>query len=314
VRVVYIAGYGRSGSTLLERVLSSHPGVFGLGELVNLPRMVNCTLGYCSCGEPVQGCPFWQGVLTEVPISDFGRLLRLQRRLESFPMGFLSTIMGRVLRREYQKRVRELFSAIVHAAPPGTQYLVDSSKTTWKNALRPITLARIAGLDVVVLHLVRDGRGCIWSNLKGSNRRLEAGVNARIRFATLRTAISWFLANFAALLCKWVLQKKRYLLIQYEDFVEETTETLSRIGEFLGVDFTPQSDALVRGESIPIAHQIAGNRMRSRRKIVLKMDAEWKVKLKKWQQALYFLIDWPFHFMYYGIARATPSRMEKDDE
>jgi hypothetical protein len=33
--IIYIAGYGRSGSTLLERILGSHERFFGLGELAS---------------------------------------------------------------------------------------------------------------------------------------------------------------------------------------------------------------------------------------------------------------------------------------
>ena len=38
--LVYIAGYGRSGSTLLDTVLSSHPQLEGVGEIKYLFREV----------------------------------------------------------------------------------------------------------------------------------------------------------------------------------------------------------------------------------------------------------------------------------
>ncbi len=36
----YILGYGRSGSTLLEWILSAQEGVLGLGELDRLPEAI----------------------------------------------------------------------------------------------------------------------------------------------------------------------------------------------------------------------------------------------------------------------------------
>ena len=32
-KIIYVAGYGRSGSTLLDMMLASHPAVFGAGEM-----------------------------------------------------------------------------------------------------------------------------------------------------------------------------------------------------------------------------------------------------------------------------------------
>jgi hypothetical protein len=65
VRVIYIAGLGHSGSTFLELLLASHPGVVGLGEiglqvemlLQNDPASVGKEA--CSCGVPWSECAFW---------------------------------------------------------------------------------------------------------------------------------------------------------------------------------------------------------------------------------------------------------------
>src|ERR1700721_2843331 len=51
--VVYIAGSGRSGSTLLERAL---------GELIDLSRQVAAQGERCGGGEPFAQCPFWSRV------------------------------------------------------------------------------------------------------------------------------------------------------------------------------------------------------------------------------------------------------------
>ena len=63
--LVYIAGYGRSGSTLLDTLLNSHPQIFGAGELFflfqNLLENKNC-----SCGMDMQSCSFWTEVLCRV--------------------------------------------------------------------------------------------------------------------------------------------------------------------------------------------------------------------------------------------------------
>ena len=48
--VVYIAGSGRSGSTLLERALGEIPGFVNVGELIDLYRRVADHGELCGCG------------------------------------------------------------------------------------------------------------------------------------------------------------------------------------------------------------------------------------------------------------------------
>lgn len=44
-KVAFIVGMPRSGTTLIEQVLSSHDKIFGAGELTTLPRLKNAVLG-----------------------------------------------------------------------------------------------------------------------------------------------------------------------------------------------------------------------------------------------------------------------------
>ena len=50
--VVYVAGSGRSGSTLLERTLGEMPGFVNVGELIDLFRRVAPRNERCGCGQP----------------------------------------------------------------------------------------------------------------------------------------------------------------------------------------------------------------------------------------------------------------------
>jgi len=59
--VVYVAGSGRSGSTILERVLGQMPGFVNVGELIDLYRRPP-EGERCGCGLAFTACPFWLGV------------------------------------------------------------------------------------------------------------------------------------------------------------------------------------------------------------------------------------------------------------
>ena len=66
--VVYLSGFGRSGSTLVERMLGAAPAWVNVGELVDLARSVARTDELCGCGEPFSRCPVW----TQVGEAAFG--------------------------------------------------------------------------------------------------------------------------------------------------------------------------------------------------------------------------------------------------
>ena len=63
LRVVYIGGYTRSGSTLLDRLLGATPGAVSVGELRHLWSMGFIEDRFCGCGEPFSACPFWRRVV-----------------------------------------------------------------------------------------------------------------------------------------------------------------------------------------------------------------------------------------------------------
>lgn len=60
--LIYIMGVGRSGSTLLERLLASAPGAAGMGEAHCLWRLPLDSLT-CSCGAAGPECPVWRETL-----------------------------------------------------------------------------------------------------------------------------------------------------------------------------------------------------------------------------------------------------------
>jgi len=300
-KIIYIAGYGRSGSTLLERILSSHEKIFGAGALSNFLDLIDDKNSSCSCGKAIQKCEFWSDVVKSFS-SDFDNIPKfknIQNQFDSLS-GFPAYIFGHCTDKKvaYREFIQKLFNNIFQKLPDEVSYVVDSSKTARQNFFRPVALSKIGSFHVKIIHLVRDGRGCMWSNLKGSNRRMEKGLDPRIPFAALRSAVSWFLANISAHICQAIFPPEDYCRIKYEDFVEKPKEALLKLGEFLDVDFHKQIEMLEKKRNIPLAHQIGGNRLRLKREIILKKDVEWKSKLKLRYKLLFWLLDWPLALFY----------------
>jgi len=301
-KILYIAGYGRSGSTLLERILSSHEKLFGTGELWRLHGMLDRCDWTCSCGKKVDKCEFWGEIFANLASLDItsGEWQKTQEKKESL-IHFLNHVPGSSSignGMSYGELTKSLFEEIFRQVPESVSYLIDSSKTSRKSFFRPITLSRYGEMDVRVIHLIRDGRGCMWSNLKGSNRKIERGEDPNLPFAGLRTAISWPLTNSVADLFKRLEGSRNYLRLTYENFVNRPGESLELIGKFVEVDFTRQIDMLEKEKPIPPTHQLAGNRLRKKESIVLREDKEWKDKLTTWHNFLFWLLDWPWALKY----------------
>src|SRR5688572_19952802 len=61
--VLYIAGTGHSGSTVLSFILNTHPEIFAIGEMHAPPFPADRpSERMCSCGETVVNCPFFSSM------------------------------------------------------------------------------------------------------------------------------------------------------------------------------------------------------------------------------------------------------------
>ena len=163
--VLYIAGVGRSGSTLLDTLLGQLDGFVSVGELRNL-WLRGLTDGWpCGCGAPVRECPFWSAVLEaafgsagSVSVEAMRELQAHTVRTRHLPALWWSTAHGPS---DSVKRYGEVLSRLYHgiAEVSGARVVVDSSKHP-SDALVASTLK---GLELYVLHLVRDPRGVAFS-------------------------------------------------------------------------------------------------------------------------------------------------------
>ncbi|MCP2619686.1 sulfotransferase [Candidatus Aminicenantes bacterium AC-334-K16] len=295
--IVYIAGYGRSGSTLLERILNSHDQVFGTGELASLLSLLKDDLVYCSCGQPIQKCSIWRMIISVIKkkIDNKNNMSKIQFQIESifFPLRFL--FISRKLETYKNFIITLLKSIIKYSGNP--DFIIDSSKTARNTIFRPFILNKVLDMDVKVIHLVRDGRGCMWSYLKGSNRKIEKGENAKIPFAALRAVLGWVLSNMGAHLYQ-LFYPNKYCRIRYEDLVDFPTREMKKIEEFLGIDFNKQIEILKRNCPIPLGHQIAGNRLRFQKLLIINNDLEWQQKLSIFHKLLFWFFAWPLAIFY----------------
>lgn len=306
VRVLYLAGSGRSGSTLVTTILGQFDGAFAAGELRYLWQRGLAERRPCGCGVPLVECAWWQKVLAELPevdAADLARRLRTRLRIRRLPGLLYRRWRGRapVAGHPDDARLAALYAALdrriraeTDAGRAGPPVVVDSSKLPPYGAL----LAGLPGIDLRVLHVVRDPRatGFSWRR----RRPLDptgggpdgAGDRLMSRPPLWKASLLWLVWN-AVTVRLWD-GTDRYLRIRYEDFVAAPNETIARVARFAGID--PAGDPFVGPGLVHLAptHSVAGNPVRHRTGTVpVRPDDEWREGLGRWGYLLVTALTLP---------------------
>jgi hypothetical protein len=314
VRVVLVAGIGRSGSTLVERAMAAMPGVAGLGEVNHLWHRGIELDERCGCGVAFSACPFWSTVGEKAfggwHRVDPARMLRLARQVDRVwhipPLLRRSPGVPRPLAvrsrddamtqamRGYGDHYAALYRAAAEAA--GATVVVDSSK----HASLGHVLATRDDLDLRILHCVRDARAVCHAWTKTVRRPDDPGRTSYMpRFRPHTMAMRWNAFNLGAELLR--RQRVPMFRMRYEDFTTDPATTTRRLAEFLGVPTTPEALGFIGAGvmDLPITHTVAGNPMRFQTgRIPIHPDMAWRAALPTRDRRLVTSITWPLLLRY----------------
>jgi hypothetical protein len=308
-RVVYIGGWGRSGSTLLATQLGSLRGYVSVGELRYVWQAGVAADELCSCGEPFSGCPFWQRV-GELAYGGWGtldpdELLALEAAVlrhrnvpkllwpERFPEH------QRLVRR-YAELTGRLYAAIAEAA--GADTVVDSTK----NPPYAYFLRRVPDIDLGVVHLVRDSRGAAFSWAKRMLRPEVQGDRPAYfeEFSPLRAALRWSECNLSF----DVLRRLGTPLVRlrYESLVQAPRREIERVLTVLGATAEEGDLAALDAGTVDSTdqHTIRGNPIRFARGAQrVAADDAWRTQMERGQRRVVLLVTWPL-LLRYGYLRS----------
>ena len=246
-KILFIAGYARSGSTLFMQLLGELPQWLPLGEGMDYLFNERCLARDipCGCGRAVPQCPFWNKAEEQIS-PESRRLFSRYLRVRYAPL-WISPVKGakfRQLERQLGGDIRRLFQRI--AGNSGARVIVDASK----HPLYPYFLARHGGAEVYVLHLVRDVRGCVTSYARPKGYLPRKNL--------FEVAMGWNLMNLFAEGLR-VLGRRRYLRMRCEDFVRDPEGSLRKVVEFAGETIPPLGFIRGRQAVVGAHHLLAGN-------------------------------------------------------
>lgn len=155
--------------------------------------------------------------------------------------------------------------------------IVDSSGSP----LHGYILSGLDGIEVVMIHLVRDVRAVAFSNQKQKPNPSASAPDATMRTKSApRVAVTWMLYN--SLLEGLVAEMGTYALAKYEELFSRPKREFDRIAGEIGVE--SRAVGVFRGGEIRLSseHLGQGNPVRQKRGIVkLAPDTEWVWKLSR---------------------------------
>lgn len=271
VRVLYVGGTGRSGSTVVANALGGLDDAVSVGELRFLWERGIIQNRLCSCGEPFAACPFWREVLHTAYGDAVPDAANVHERLtERTQLRRLPTLL-----RAQQPAPADLAAVLTPlyraiATVSGKRVVVDSSKLPTYAAL----LAGCPGIALDLVHLVRDPRAAAFSWQRKKELTDRAKPSFMEQRGVVKSALLWTAWN-AGLERAWRGQTS-YLRVRYETFARHPGDTLDQIAREFGLT---GAQRLVDGEgrlNLPRNHTVAGNPARMNTgPTAVRVDNEW---------------------------------------
>lgn len=267
LRILYIIGNSRSGSTVLQHLLALQPGVVAVGELRRLGVMARAG-EVCACGEAFSRCPFWCSVCagcppeqrtTEAPRAGVRWRVGLLRAVAALRFGPLPA--GPRLRHQDHSAARECID--LHrsfAAVSSAGLTVDSSKEPDHYLHLRASFPDL--VDPLFMH--RDGRGIVWSKVKRAALSVADAIDSyvwmermveRVRRASLPSSI---------------------VDVRYEDLCRSPREVLERVLGPRGISVRNTDLTVLDSDR----HDIGGSpRFAGAAPTALRLDESWREEM-----------------------------------
>lgn len=235
-KVICTPGVGRSGSTIIGRVLGHVDGFFTIGELRHVAKNVVIDNWTCGCGKPLQSCEVWVEVFNKafggIDKFDANRFRELQKRyMRTDSMLLMAAGLNVKTWTSGFHELMQMYDAFYPAIAEvtGAKVLVDTTKYPSHSYL----LARYGTSPVYMVHLVRDGRASAHSV-----RRVKVLPDSPNKMLMPRkhSAPYSFYWMYRNLLVERLLALSGapHTFLRYEDFTANPHKEVERLLKFVG--------------------------------------------------------------------------------
>ena len=301
VRVLFLAGLGRSGSTIVANILGQHEQMVSIGELVHLWNRGLKDDELCGCETPFGQCPFWVAV-GDLAFGgwqklDVEQMLRLQHSVDRnryVPLMIVPRVAPSYRRSldRYAAVLSRIYQAIREIS--GSRVIIDSTK----HVSHAYLLRHVPDVDVKVAHLVRDSQGVAYSWAKTVRRpEVTDGIDEMPRYGPARSSAKWLTYNATLHGLGGFGTERR--LFRYEDMMTSPREHFRTLFEFAGVNPGAMDHLGKDWVQLSPTHTVAGNPSRFNcGRVPLRVDAAWKHDMSRSDRRLVAALTWPLSRLY----------------
>lgn len=305
VKVLFLAGKGRSGGTLLASLLGQLPGFFNIGELNRLWDWGLVSNFRCGCGLPVQDCPTWHAILeaadTSLAATDIApiataRIDLAQHEVVRWPrmLRLLRTKPSTRRRWEPLERYTTASSAVYRAIAhvTGARVVVDSSRLP----IEPVALGLVPGVDVRVAQVIRDPRAVVYSWKRSKATTDRDDIEYMPKFSAAFSTTSWLARN---LVVEVIGRRRAVEVVQYDEMARDPAEVLRKLAAFVDEPAGDLKFLTSDAATISPTHSVGGNPVRmTSGAITIKPDEEWRGDISPRDRAVGTAISLPLLHRY----------------
>ena len=302
IKVLFIAGTGRNGSTLLGNILGQIEGFTNVGELLDIGLNFAPGRPPCGCGVPLEACDVWKGVLSEVfrtaePgfVARMHRLRLVETLFPELPSLLLSPTTRKLEERLASTRedIERLYRAIQQVCK--SRVIIDSSK-------QPIYLHILQSIDAIdlhVVHLIRDPRALAFAY----QHRIEREGYV-LHMSPPRAAFHWIRRNLAIELLSRGTERKP-LRVRFKELIGNPQETVAKIVEFTNEIVSASPFDGERVVNLRPLHTVAGNPNRFvTGRIEIRNNEQWSSAMSPLSKTAVASATWPL-LLRYGFPLRT---------
>jgi len=283
LKVIFIAGCGRSGTTVLGQLLGEFENFVNVGEGVRylFDRAKKLP---CGCGSSAFECPFWKDIIGAIP-DDLAAKGAGSLRIRNFPSLFLRT-KNHEVPREYESILNamgEAYRAV--ARETGCSVIVDSSKYPSTALLAGL----IPNVEMHVVHVVRSPHSVVASWTRKNGYLAVHPARKVVAF--------WWAYNVLSEALK--SRAKTYRLVRYEDFARNPGSVLEQItSDVMG---SPLPMPFLNGNraTVHVQHSLAGNPSKFNTGEIKIQDGNGQVATKR--RLLMNLLTFPLQRRYHYL-------------
>ena len=258
IRVLYIMGTARSGSTILEILLAHGERCLGVGELTAIVQDGFIENKLCSCGAPFDQCTFWGKVKEKLALSQeaLQEWAELQHKVD-WHTGFLRQCFGLLSVHAWERYCeynRKLLQALREIS--GVGIIVDSSKY----AGRALALSRMNEVDLRVICLTRSPEGLMASFQKPNKEEQRSKKPWAVFCYYVFVMISLRVAMMK-------LGEDRIYTLRFEELLANPVGQIARLAAWASMDQGKTLWRLDKRKYFDVGHLVTGNRLRKQGRV-----------------------------------------------